>query len=307
MTKLKRNVVRKASVDYLARTDRNIGWITREEQEHLRNSVVGVAGVGGMGGLLAATLVRTGIGEVRIADTETFDLSNLNRQYGAITHTIGKPKAVETARMLRAITDDVRIRVFPDGITTRTATAFSDRCDIICDEIEFWAVGSRLVLHRAAISKGIPVITCTSVGFGSRLLYFDHTGMCMEDMLGIPAEEALLIEERIRNDTASMEEIERVLQASLNAIAPGLPRYTLSDSAYDDRAKCLERLRGEQRASIIGSNPPLASGFIADRVILALLAQAGHGRTAATIPTTPGYLQIDAAFMTAECIYRTEM
>lgn len=307
MNRSKGNAARQASADYLARTDRNIGWITREEQEHLRNSVVGIAGVGGMGGLLAATLVRTGIGEIRIADTETFDLSNLNRQFGAIVHTIGKSKAIETARMLRAITDDARIRVFPTGITAETALPFSDGCDIICDEIEFWAVGSRLVLHQTAITQGIPVFTCTSVGFGSRLLHFDHTGMRMENMLGISIDEALVLEERIRSDTASAGEIERVLQASLGAIAPELPRYTLSESVYDDRATCLERLRNEQRASIIGSNPPFATGFVADRVILALLAQAGRERAATPIPATPGYLRIDAAFMTAECVYRTEM
>jgi len=34
---------------YDERTDRNIGWITREEQEMLKNSVVGIAGCGGMG------------------------------------------------------------------------------------------------------------------------------------------------------------------------------------------------------------------------------------------------------------------
>ena len=50
---------------YLGRTDRNLGWITEQEQTILRNSVVGIAGTGGMGGLLASILVRTGVGVVK--------------------------------------------------------------------------------------------------------------------------------------------------------------------------------------------------------------------------------------------------
>ena len=61
---------------YRERTDRNIGWITREEQEMLRKKAVGIAGCGGMGGFLGQILVRLGIGELTICDTERFDISN---------------------------------------------------------------------------------------------------------------------------------------------------------------------------------------------------------------------------------------
>src|SRR4029077_14670114 len=61
---------------YLERTDRNIGWITEEEQELLRRSTVAIAGCGGTGGVAAELLLRAGIGEIRIADPELFDSSN---------------------------------------------------------------------------------------------------------------------------------------------------------------------------------------------------------------------------------------
>ena len=114
---------------YDERTDRNIGWITREEQEMLKNSVVGIAGCGGMGGLVAATLLRLGVGEIRIADIEVFDRSNLNRQFAASKNTIGKSKAFETAKILRDISDDTKIAVYPQGITEETAENFSEKCD----------------------------------------------------------------------------------------------------------------------------------------------------------------------------------
>src|SRR6266568_2247332 len=76
---------------YNERTDRNIGWITREEQnEILRKSVVGVAGCGGMGGKINETFLRLGIGEVRTGDSEVFDISNINRQLAAGRATVNK-------------------------------------------------------------------------------------------------------------------------------------------------------------------------------------------------------------------------
>ncbi len=292
---------------YTERTDRNIGWITREEQEILRSSIVGIAGCGGMGGLLAATLVRTGIGQVRIADIEDFDISNLNRQFGATRATLGHSKARVTAHSLREITQDADIVVFEEGITHATVGAFVSGCDIVCDEIEFWAIGARCILHEETERCGIPVQTCTSVGFGSRLVRFDHQGMRMRDMLGVSLNEACELESRLVTGIASIEEIDQVLQATLAAIAPRLPRYTALTSSYDDRSTCLVRMLSERRASIIGSNPPFATGFAANQVVLSILAQRGSPRDVALLPRAPGYVSIDSAFITAECVLRETM
>jgi hypothetical protein len=49
---------------YSERTDRQIGWITREEQNDIiRPKAIGVAGCGGMGGALAEIFIRLGINE----------------------------------------------------------------------------------------------------------------------------------------------------------------------------------------------------------------------------------------------------
>src|SRR5690348_8583872 len=91
---------------YTERVDRNIGWISPEEQQFLKEKTVGISGCGGMGGLLAQILVRAGVGTIKIADNSTFDESNINRQFGATRSTIGVSKAAATAKALRSITDD---------------------------------------------------------------------------------------------------------------------------------------------------------------------------------------------------------
>jgi len=59
---------------------RNIGWVTNEEQLILKEKIVAIAGLGGVGGIHAITLARLGIENFHIADLDTFEVENFNRQ-----------------------------------------------------------------------------------------------------------------------------------------------------------------------------------------------------------------------------------
>ena len=72
-----------APFSYAKAFDRNIGWVTEAEQASLRGRCVAIAGMGGVGGWHLLTLVRLGIGRVRLADFDTYDIANFNRQVGA--------------------------------------------------------------------------------------------------------------------------------------------------------------------------------------------------------------------------------
>ncbi len=61
---------------------RNIGWVTRAEQEALRGKRIAVAGLGGVGGSHLLTLARLGIGAFHLSDFDALDLPNFNRQAG---------------------------------------------------------------------------------------------------------------------------------------------------------------------------------------------------------------------------------
>lgn len=81
---------------YWERVDRSLGWLgnTKTEQyqrqEKLKNATVGIAGTGGIGGQLAQRLVRLGVRNLKLADPDTFDVSNMNRQMGADLSHIGQ-------------------------------------------------------------------------------------------------------------------------------------------------------------------------------------------------------------------------
>lgn len=287
---------------YHERTDRNIGWITREEQELVRRSTIGIAGCGGMGGQLAEKFLRLGIGEIRIADNEVFDTSNINRQFAATRSTIGKSKAFETARLLRAVSDDFTLVVYPEGIHPQSVDQFLAGCDVVCDEIEFWAAGSRILLHERARMHGISAFCCDTVGFGTRLFFFTPRSATMEECLDFTYEEARTLQESMRSKRASRREVLRVMQNVWRGLLTEYPEYCPEDPVFKNIAASEKRLFDEGKGPILATNPPMAAGLLADRVLLYLLRNSGVKRTIAEVPEMPGYLYFDAARMEAKIV-----
>ena len=282
---------------YWERVDRNIGWITKDEQEILRKSSVGVAGCGGMGGQLAEKFLRLGVGEIRISDCELFDVSNINRQFGASRSTVGKSKALETAKMLRAVSDDFQLIVYPQGICEETANEFISGCDVVCDEIEFWAIAARILLHMEARKRGVPVFNCNTIGFSTRLFFFADDGATMEDCLGLNYQEAKHLQNKIYLGKATDHEKRKVMDSVLKGLLPEFPEYCNSKPLRNR-----ERLLEERKAPIIATNPPLATGFLADHVLLYLLRNSSVKREVVKPPKMPGYLHFDAAKMEAKVV-----
>ena len=70
---------------------------------------------------------------LKLADPDHFDLTNVQRQYGAGRDTIGRNKAEVVAEQVFALTGDAHIDVFPEGITPDTAEEFMDGCDYVMD------------------------------------------------------------------------------------------------------------------------------------------------------------------------------
>ena len=96
---------------YATMTTRNRGFVTEAEQARLREGRVFIPGVGGMGGAAFMALVRAGIGRFVIADIDTFEISNLNRQLFARADTIDQPKAEAARRLALEINPELEIEV----------------------------------------------------------------------------------------------------------------------------------------------------------------------------------------------------
>ena len=93
-------------------TTRNIGFVTREEQQKIRESSIFICGVGGMGGACLQAIVRSGVENIAIADFDHFDISNLNRQPFAFVSTNGVGKVEATKSRILDINPDIKLETF---------------------------------------------------------------------------------------------------------------------------------------------------------------------------------------------------
>ncbi len=145
------------------RTRRNRYKITAEEQARLARAKVGVIGLS-VGRSAAITMALEGLaGELRIADLDRLELSNLNR-LAASVGDLGQHKAVLAARALSEIDPYLAVRPFFEGVTADNLDAFlgrgDDRLDVLveeCDDLEM-----KLLVRARARELGIPVVMDTS-------------------------------------------------------------------------------------------------------------------------------------------------
>lgn len=160
---------------------RNIGWVTRHEQELLRHKRVAIAGMGGVGGVHLLTLARLGIGAFHIADFDVFDIVNFNRQVGATVSSLGKPKADVLAAMAKDINPELDIKIFPQGINQNNLSDFFAGVDLYVDGLDFFAFSARQATFAACAELRIAAITAAPLGMGTALLNFLPGKMTFEE------------------------------------------------------------------------------------------------------------------------------
>lgn len=136
-------------------TTRNIGFVTQAEQDRLRHSKVFVCGTGGMGGAALMALARAGIGHFIIADLDSFEISNMNRQVFAFTDTVGRHKAEASADIIARINPEATVEVLHADWPTALDRIVKDVQVIINGTDDLVA---SLQLYRAARSAGLPVV-----------------------------------------------------------------------------------------------------------------------------------------------------
>lgn len=154
--------------------------MTVEEHRIVRKSVVGVAGLGGVGGLLAERMARLGVERLKIGDPEVFEPSNINRQFGASTATLGKNKAGVVSELLHDIHPHARIEAYTDGITPRNVGAFVEGANIILMAIDRDRFDTMVLLAEEARKKNVWLISSGVHHFGASLLVFPPWGMPLD-------------------------------------------------------------------------------------------------------------------------------
>ena len=275
MAQLKRkgNIGQGAMDDlYKSIFSRNIGFFTESEQERLSKASIAVAGMGGVGGLLVERLIRLGIGQLKILDPETFERSNLNRQFGSSMLNLGQNRAEAVFKQTRDINPQARIQYSKTGIKTENdAGLFVSGCDLVVDEMDFGLFKESIFLQRAARRRGIYYMFAVDIGFGALVVIFDPNGLTLEEYDKLPP----------GIDLGDAQE----LRVPLERICPVMPSYAAPAS---DEADMIMRevLAGDRPAPTNSIGVGLASIMAAIEAINILLRKRD-------IPSAPQYTYVD--------------
>jgi adenylyltransferase/sulfurtransferase len=140
----------------------------RDGQKKLKKSVVFIAGIGGLGSPIAYYLAAAGVGTIRIADRDTVDLSNLNRQILHWDSNIGQKKVVSGQGKLEQLNPDIRIEPVSATIDESNVSQFVGNADIIVDAMD--NLPTRYLLNKTALEKRIPFVHGAVNSFEGRVM-----------------------------------------------------------------------------------------------------------------------------------------
>jgi molybdopterin-synthase adenylyltransferase len=143
-----------------------------------------LCGCGALGSVLAETLVRAGVGFLRIVDRDFVELSNLQRQILFDEHDIAErlPKAIAAAEKLRRINSEVRVEPIVADVDHTNIRQLVEGVDLILDGSDNFEL--RFLINDASLETGTPWIYAGVIGsHGQVMPIFPGESACLRCLI----------------------------------------------------------------------------------------------------------------------------
>lgn len=140
-------------------------------QEKLKAARVLVVGMGGIGCPVALYLAAAGVGRLVLADFDTVDTSNLQRQVLYTAADVGRGKAEAAAEKLRLQNPHVEVTEFTVLLDARNAPELVAGVDLVIDGCDNFP--TRDVVNAACVATGTPLVSAAAIGLSAQLAVFD--------------------------------------------------------------------------------------------------------------------------------------
>ena len=144
-----------------------------EGQQRLLAAHVLVVGAGGLGSPAAMYLAAAGIGRLTLADHDTVDLSNLQRQILHAHRDIGRPKVESARERLLALNPDVDVVTLQARVDTAQLQSLVTQADAVVDASDNFA--TRFAVNAACVAAGTPLVTGAAIRLEGQLSVFIPT------------------------------------------------------------------------------------------------------------------------------------
>jgi tRNA A37 threonylcarbamoyladenosine dehydratase len=133
----------------------------------IKNKCVLIIGIGGVGGYALEAICRSGINNIIIADNDTIDITNLNRQIITNKNNIGNKKVDEAKKRVLSINNDCNIITYDLLLDENNIYDIIDnnKIDYIIDACDTMGVKKELI----RISKKRNIKLITSMGTANKI------------------------------------------------------------------------------------------------------------------------------------------
>lgn len=139
-------------------------------QERMLAARVLVVGVGGLGCAVAPYLASSGVGTLYLADHDSIDESNLQRQTLFRESDVGANKAETAAITLKQLNSTIQIHALTQKITTTTILKLLSQVDLIIDCSDNLA--TRNLLNEACFSAKKPLVSGAAIRMEGQISVF---------------------------------------------------------------------------------------------------------------------------------------
>lgn len=143
---------------------------------------VGIIGCGALGSLCAMYLAAGGVGNIVMADFDTVDISNLQRQLFFTEDDLGKPKVAVLASRIKGINSDTELVAEELLVREENAGDLYGECDVIVDGSD--NPSTKLMTDRISARLGIPCVIAGVRGFECQIMTCREGSVRYSDVFG---------------------------------------------------------------------------------------------------------------------------
>jgi len=140
-------------------------------QLRLKGSRALIIGLGGLGSPVALYLAAAGVGELHLADFDSVDLSNLQRQVLHDTGSIGRTKVDSAWQRLEAINPDILLVAHRTALDADSLKAAVAAVDVVLDCSDNFA--TRQAVNVACVQSVTPLVSGAAIRLEGQLSVFD--------------------------------------------------------------------------------------------------------------------------------------
>ncbi len=168
--------------------------IGKEGQQKLGNSCVAIIGCGALGTIIATSLVRAGVGKVKIIDRDFIEHHNLQRQVLFDEEDIqnGLPKAIAAERHLKRVNSSVEIEGVVADVNYTSIERLVAGADLILDGLDNFE--TRLLINDVSLKHNTPWVYGGAISsHGMTMTIIPHKTPCFRCVWDSPTRRGIAL------------------------------------------------------------------------------------------------------------------